>query len=394
MNDHAAESLAAHYRHFDVQHRTLLTGHSHQAWPDVGRQAQLDAWTDAAAHVDDKWSYAFEKAARVKRGFGRLLAETDENRFALAGNTHELLVRFISSLPLRDKPRIITTDGEFHSMRRQLARLAEEGVEVIRAPASPVHTLAERVRDAATETTAAVMMSAVLFRDAAIVPNLAAVQERCSQLGVPFLVDAYHAINVMPFEIPQLGLEQSYVVGGGYKYCQLGEGNCFMRVPVDCDARPVVTGWYAEFSDLEQTASGVPYPQGADRFQGSTYDPTSHYRAAAVFDFFSEQGLTPDVLRKISQRQIGLLIETFDELDLNPDLIQRPERPITETGGFLSLQTRHAARLQADLKAHNIWTDYRDDCIRLGPAPYVSETQLTHAVEVLSETLTSIDSSI
>ena len=27
--------LAAFYSHFDVQTRLLLTGHSHQAWPDV-----------------------------------------------------------------------------------------------------------------------------------------------------------------------------------------------------------------------------------------------------------------------------------------------------------------------------------------------------------------------
>ncbi len=40
------------------------------------------------------------------------------------------------------------------------------------------------------------------------------------------------------------------------------------------------------------------YRAGIMRFAGSTYDPTSHYRAARVFDFFDEQGLTPERLRQ------------------------------------------------------------------------------------------------
>ncbi len=33
-------ALAPHYRHFRVAERLLLTGHSHQAWPDCGLEAQ------------------------------------------------------------------------------------------------------------------------------------------------------------------------------------------------------------------------------------------------------------------------------------------------------------------------------------------------------------------
>ena len=66
-------------------------------------------------------------AARVKSGFAAMLGDTSGS-YALGSSTHELLVRFLSALPLRERPRLVTTDGEFHSMRRQLERLAEEGV--------------------------------------------------------------------------------------------------------------------------------------------------------------------------------------------------------------------------------------------------------------------------
>ena len=41
-------SIASHYSRFRVSERLLLTGHSHQAWPDFGFAAQQQAWLDAA----------------------------------------------------------------------------------------------------------------------------------------------------------------------------------------------------------------------------------------------------------------------------------------------------------------------------------------------------------
>ena len=61
--------LAPHYSAFRVSERLLLTGHSHQAWPDCARDGHLEAWDDAAELVDDKWERAFAKADRVRRGF-------------------------------------------------------------------------------------------------------------------------------------------------------------------------------------------------------------------------------------------------------------------------------------------------------------------------------------
>ncbi|MEM7609394.1 MAG: kynureninase, partial [Myxococcota bacterium] len=50
------QSLRPFYGRFLDADRILLTGHSHQAWPDVAREGVLQAFDDAAAHVDDKWS--------------------------------------------------------------------------------------------------------------------------------------------------------------------------------------------------------------------------------------------------------------------------------------------------------------------------------------------------
>ena len=105
-----SEMLAQHYRGFRVSDRVLLTGHSHQAWPDVAEGAMSRAWKDAAELVDDKWDRAFEVADRVRDGWRGLLDDPG-GHIALGQNTFELVSRFLSALPLRERPRIVTTDG-------------------------------------------------------------------------------------------------------------------------------------------------------------------------------------------------------------------------------------------------------------------------------------------
>ena len=112
-----------------------------------------------------------------------------------------------------------------------------------------------------------------------------------------------------------------------------------MRLPLHAFAmRPVVTGWFAEFEALEEAPrpGAVPYPRGAGAFAGSTYDPTSHYRAARVLDFFAEQELTPDRLHASYRAQVGLLAHAFDTLDAPEHLITR-DRDFAHIGGLDSV---------------------------------------------------------
>ncbi|MGH7741456.1 MAG: kynureninase [Candidatus Eiseniibacteriota bacterium] len=380
--------LAGHYSRFRVTDKIRLTGHSHQAWPDVAREAQLRAWDEAAEFVDDKWLHASEQAARVRAGFAALLGDTD-GVVALGVNTHELILRFLSALPLTERPRIVTTDGEFHTLRRQLDRLAEDGrVRVEKVAALPAATLAERLAAAVDGATAAVMCSSVLFANAHVVPALGELLFTCRLEGTELLVDAYHHLNALPFSLTELGLEDAFVVGGGYKYCQLGEGNCFLRVPPERDhMKPILTGWYSEFSQIAGRSSGrVEYGQGADRWAGATYDPTSHYRAARVFDFFEEQGLSPALLRKISQHQVSLIANAFDQLDADPALITRDRSvPLAGLGGFLALRTARSGEMCLELAGRSVFTDVRGDALRLGPAPYLSDRQLEDAMAQLGQ---------
>ncbi|MCY3621432.1 MAG: aminotransferase class V-fold PLP-dependent enzyme [Gammaproteobacteria bacterium] len=371
--------------------RILLTGHSHQAWPDVAFDAQMQAWKDAAGYVDGKWELAAAIADEVREGYRRLLDDPD-GHIALGQNTHELVTRFLSALPLRDRPRVVTTDGEFHTVRRQLARLQEEGLEVVQAGTSgslpAPGAIAEAVIDALDDRTAAVVISSVLYRNGLIVEGLDEVAKACEHVGASLLVDAYHSINAVPFSVAGMGLERAFVVGGGYKYCQFGEGVCFLRIPADCSLRPVLTGWFSEFGELADNpgTGAVAYGDGPLRFAGSTYDPVAHYRARAVLQFFQSKRLTPFLLRAVSQAQLARLTKGIDALELNPTVLSwNRDLPLERRGGFLALDALDAAKLAARLRSRDVFTDHRGTVLRLGPAPYVTDAQLDDAVGLLGE---------
>ncbi|HET9334038.1 MAG TPA: kynureninase [Gemmatimonadota bacterium] len=379
--------LASDYSRFRVAERLLLSGHSHQAWPDRGFEGQKRAWEDAAEHVDEKWSRAEARAVRVREGYRRLLGGGDAP-IALGPATHDLLVKWISALPLRERPRLVTTDLEFHALRRQLDRLGETGLEVVKVAALPAESVGERISAAVDDRTAAAFVSAVFYRNGHVAGGLDRALAACESVGTRLLVDAYHALNVLPFDLAEWGIDGAAVTGGGYKYLQLGEGNAFLRLPPGDDLHPVVTGWFAEFDALTHShrPDEVGWGSIGSRFAGATYDPTSHYRASEVFDFFGERGLTVAVLAESYRHQVALLAERFDALDLDPAVIDRDRSvPVGKLGGFLALESPRAGELRRALLERGVYTDHRDTTLRMGPAPYLSDKQIGDAMGMLEE---------
>lgn len=394
--------LAPLYQDFQVHARALLTGHSHQAWPDCAKQGVLAAYQDAALHADDKWERALRKAERVRQGFAERL-DDPTGAYVLGQNVHELFVRWCSALPAyqdqktKSQPRpMLCSEGEFHSLRRQLDRWREYGLPLQTLPHTPkvATQFAEILASKPKAHFGAVILSAVGYLQGLWVPNLDQLAQIARDKETPLLIDAYHAINVTTFSVQTLDLHDAFIVGGGYKYCQLGEGACFLRIPQHLSARPGITGWFAEFElrdRVDPTSHQVHYPLGPAAFAGSTYDPTSHYRAAAVFDHFDRLDLTPKRLAAINQRQLTRLKEQLVALGLPPQRIALAhETKAPQRAGFLALRTPFAQTLSQALRAHQVYTDARHDILRLGPAPYLSDAQLDQGIEALQQCLATL----
>jgi selenocysteine lyase/cysteine desulfurase len=390
--DQLAKNLAPHYSHFNVANRLLFTGHSHQAWPDVAREGQTEYFDVCAREVDNKWEVAAEKT-EVLRNYLRDYYDDPDGFYCREESTHILFVSWMSSLDLKNKPKIVSTDREFHSLFRQLKRLEEEGLEFVQVPVQPDDSFAERIIDEMDDRTSAVMLSRIYFETCLINTHLTEIAAAAREKGIPVLIDDYHGTNVVPLSIREAGLEDCFILIGGYKYLQWGEANCFLRFPKDCEYRPAITGWFAAFSALDKprTDDPVEYDNGNQRFASATYDPSSQFRAEKVVEFFQEQGLTPAVLRNQYKAQVGMLRERFLAQNFDPSLIRLThEEPLEKNGGFLSLTSPHARKIRADLMDNGVFTDARDQILRFGPAPYTTTLQIEQAMDKLKKVVDRI----
>lgn len=387
--DDLAQRIRTHYSRFLTgrSEQCLLTGHSHQAWPDISREGQLACWDDAASLADEKWGKIFGEILPEFQALvaGRLGSERPGD-LALAPNTHELVYRLASCFPAQAK--VVTTDGEFHSLRRQLCRLEEEGLHVHR---TPVHS--DGGEDFATRFCAALeaqrpdwaALSLVMFGTAQVVVELPKILQKAADLAIPVLVDAYHGFNVLQMDVQQWP-GTTFVVGGGYKYAQMGEGACWMLLPADATKfRPRTTGWFADFEHLEDAQSQVSYSQGGLRFFGATFDPSGIYRGLWTLRWMDQMKLSTEVLRRQSLLATGLLIERFDDLELkNHGLRLATPRADAERAGFISIETPNAKALQLKLREAGVHTDARGHLLRFGPGPYTLAKEIDAAMETLA----------
>lgn len=375
-------ALRAAYSRFLREGRILLTGHSHQAWPDAARDALARSFDDAATHVDDKWSHVvFPMALSVGASILARMGFDRDDPIAFGKSTHELVFRLLTCLPLHARPRIVTTTSEFHSLRRQLSRLAEEGVDVVWVDARPREALADRVLAALTPGTAMLAMSAVLFEDAYVVPRLGEIAARAAEIGAIPLLDAYHAFNVVPVDWGP-AKAQLFVTAGGYKYAAFGEGLSWLRIPRASALRPIDTGWFSDFTSLSRPQGGqVSYGPGGARFAGATFDASALYRAEAALAHWDRFDLDPDRLRAVSLRQTRRILARVDARGLGGAVLSA--RDDARRGGFVTVRAAGADAAVERLRARGVLVDARNEAIRIGPAPFLTDDEIDRGTDAV-----------
>jgi selenocysteine lyase/cysteine desulfurase len=366
--------------------RINLAAHSHHDWPDVTFAAQAAAWTDAAAHAGDKWDKVFgELIPAVQAGIARHLNLPDPATIAFAANTHEFLRRLLSCLPTARTPRILTTSAEFHTARRQLARLAEDGLIILQeVPAEPLDGLHDRLEMAiAAGGHDLIYLSQVLFTSGATTGDLAALADAAPSRDTLIAIDGYHGYLALPTDLSGLA-DRAFYLSGGYKYAMAGEGCCFMHCPPGFGPRPRDTGWFAAFGALAAPpGSTVGYPNDAGRFLGATFDPSGLFRMRAVLDWLAAEALDTD---RIHDHALGLMrrflagLERLGHPALDRATLITPLGDPARHGNFLAFRTEAAPALEAALAGLGIASDHRGDVLRFGFGIALSEADIDAAL--------------
>jgi selenocysteine lyase/cysteine desulfurase len=370
--------------------RLHFAAHSHHLWPDASFDGQVKAWNDAARLADRKWDKVMgevwpEAQANVARELGSEMPDS----IVFSSNTHDFLVRLVTAAPRSaSQLRILTTDGEFHSARRQFVRWEEEGwISVERLAAEPFDSFSgrflERARSGEHDL---IFISQVLFGSGRIFDNVDELATLGRSRGPWVVVDGYHAFMAIDHPFGSARAGGAFYLGGGYKYAMAGEGCAFLHAPPGFGERPPVTGWFAEFEDLSLPPGSVGYAKDATRFLGATFDPSALYRFNAIQRMLAENGLTT---ARISGHVEGLqrrLVESLSQTPLSDaELLNPLDRDTRPHARFLAFRNPSAQRWYEALLARNCVTDVRGDVLRIGFGIYQDESDVDRLIALLED---------
>jgi selenocysteine lyase/cysteine desulfurase len=358
--------------------RLHFAAHSHHLWPDASFEGQVECWEDAAARADTKWDKVMDEVWSEAQGHvAAELGSGDPSAIVFASNTHDFLIRLHAACPRRagGPLRVLTSDGEFHSARRQFARWAESGdIELTRIAAEPFGDFTSRFLGAAGfGEFDLILLSQVMFNNGQIfheVPQLAAMAR---PEGPWVAIDGYHAFMAIEAPFDPSVASSAFYLGGGYKYAMAGEGIGFMHCPPGFGPRPPITGWFAEFGELTAPpGSQVGYTRDAMRFMGATFDPSALYRFNAIQRMLKENGIsTVRVAAKLAGLQDRMLHEVAGTALGEAELLNPPgDGPRAR---FLAFRDKRAQRWCAELMAKQCITDVRGDVLRIGFGLYHDE---------------------
>jgi len=363
--------------------RLHFAAHSHHLWPDASYDGQMKAWGDAARLADRKWDKVMDElwpAAQAE--VAAELGTGSPDDIVFAPNTHQLLVSLVTAAPRRaGQLRVLTSDGEFHSARRQLARWEEAGwIAATRVPTEPFDSFSDRfVTEAESDAHDFIFVSQVMFGSGRIFDRVEELAALARPNGPWVVIDGYHAFMALDRPFGEVAARTAFYLGGGYKYAMSGEGCALLHAPPGFGERPPITGWYAEFEDLTLPHGSVGYAKDASRYLGATFDPSALYRLTAVRRMLADSGLTT---ARISTHVGGLQrkfleAKILEEAELLNPLDGRPH------ARFLAFRSPNAQRWYEDLLAKNCITDVRGDVLRIGFGIYQDEGDVDLLVGLL-----------
>lgn len=361
--------------------RMHFAAHSHHLWPDASYDAHMQAWNDAARLADRKWEHVFGAIVpAAQRHIANELRLSDPGSIAFGENTHELVQRIVSAKQKDGSLEILTSDGEFHSFRRQIARWEEQGIVRRRTvPCAPFETFTARYLAAVAENEPDIaFVSHVMFQIGLRFDGIDELGARAKPDGMWAVVDGYHAFMAMPVDLSHAA-SGTFYLAGGYKYAMAGEGAAFLHAPPGFGPRPVNTGWYAEFADIEASPrSEVAYSRDGMRYMGATFDPSGLYRFNAVRDMLTGEHLDTaaiaarcDALRK----KLETTIASGGAGVLKNAQILQPNAHGPKPR-YLSLRHPRALQWASELLIENVVVDARGDVLRIGFGLYQDESDV------------------
>lgn len=288
----------------------------------------------------------------------------------------------LNALP--GKPRVLATRGEFDSLDVILKQYARCGrIEMVWAEANTggdfdVETLTDRLTEGRLrDGIDLVVVSQIMFMTGQIVEGLDRLADACHRTGARLLVDAYHAVGVIPVNVAAIGAD--FLVGASYKYLRGGPGAGYLYISPDALASglcPLDTGWFAKRDFFQFERPDPPlFQAGGDALLEGTPPVFTWYQARAGQQFVLAMGVDRlreyglDRLRRLKQhlRDCGIDAQGGDE----------------RHGAFLTLRQENAMQVPERLAKLGVRIDARGDTLRLAPDCLTRDEEMLRAARAI-----------
>jgi kynureninase len=276
------------------------------------------------------------------------------------------------------KPHVVATRGEFDStdvILKQYAALGRAEVCWVEPDAKAEFSV-DALMDALEENTELVVVSQVMYQTAQIIDRLPELAAVCHAHGARLLVDAYHAVGVIPVNVRTMGVD--FLTGGSYKYLRGGPGAGYLYVSpaaLESGLRPLDTGWFAKAEPMAfERTEGIRLKVGGDAFLEGTPPVLTWYQARSGQEFTLVMGV--DRLREYGLRQLRALRDCLAQVGME-DVTGGDARH----GAFLAVRMNNPNAVVKGLAEQGIDADARGNWLRLCPDCLTQDEELRRTAE-------------
>jgi kynureninase len=285
-----------------------------------------------------------------------------------------------------DVPRVLSTSAEFDSVDvilKQYAAVGRIHLETVPCHAPGGRVDLSRLFAAIPNSVDLVIVSQVLFATGQVLPGVDRLADACHSSGARLLVDAYHAIGVIPVNVA--AMQADFVLGGSYKYLRGGPGAAFLYISpaaLDSDLHPIDIGWFAKERPFFYERPNPPrFAPGGDAFLESTPPVLTYYQARAGQQLTLALGV--DRIRAYSLDRLSRLKRYLAGVEIAATGAD------DQHGAFLTIEHPQAASLANQLEQRGITTDARGRYLRLSPDYLTTDTQMREAANILASCMTA-----
>jgi kynureninase len=275
-------------------------------------------------------------------------------------------------------PRVISTRGEFDSIDVILRQYAARGRITVTWVEPDIAQVIAALDAGGGGGADLVVVSQVLFMTSKILHHVDQLAAACRAAGARLLVDAYHAVGVIPVDVTDLGAD--FLIGASYKYLRGGPGAGYLYISpamLESGLTPLDTGWFAKDDPFAFARPDPPrFAPGGSAFLESTAPIFTYYQARAGQQFTLAIGVAR--LRAYSLDQLARFKGYLAELGVSA------EGGGSDYGAFLTIRSERAREVVAKLADRGVDADSRGNLVRVCPDCLTTDEQLRRAALSIS----------